>query len=136
MPSPIYPNLGALFLADTISAALVNCKLKLYQNDFTPVQGTVIADMTVATFSGYAVKTIAALLASYLDPAGGASAQIATQQWDHNGGVIANTIYGFWLEDASVVPVLVMAGRFDAPVPMAALGDSLPLDVKLNFGAP
>lgn len=131
MPA-IYPNVATMGFLELFRTELVNCEVNLYQNDYTPVPGTVLGDLDIATFSGYAAKVVAALLAAYLDPVSGASAQIATQQWDHSGGATANTIYGFWVETTG--GDLRLVGRFDSPIGMAALGDSIPLDVKFNLG--
>lgn len=127
----LYPNVGALAVVGTLRTALEDCTVDLYQNDYTPSPGTVIGDLTVADFSGYGQKTVADLLAAYIDPAGGASAQIATQQWDHSGGGVSNTVYGFYVRTAG--GVLILAGRFAEPIPMAAIGDSIPLDIKFRF---
>lgn len=132
MPAPLYPNVSASHLCTLLDADLVNCKVKLFQNDYQPNPDTVKANLTVATFSGYADKTVAALLPPYYDPIGGASTQIGTLQWDHNGGVNANTIFGWWVENAG--GDLIIVGRFDTPVGMSSLGDSIPLDIKFNFG--
>lgn len=127
----VYPNAAALLVVNLVRTELANSVMKLYQNDYTPNEGTILADMTVATFSGYANKTVAALLPAYIEPAGGASAQVATVQWDHNGGATSNIIYGFSLENAG--GDLILAGRFENPIPMASLGDSIPLDTKVSF---
>jgi hypothetical protein len=133
MPAVVlYPNVGAMNNIGLIRTNLVNCEVKLYQNDLVPTPSTVLGDLTVATFSGYAAIVVSALLAAYLDPAGGASAQIATVQFNHDGGGVANSIYGFWVQTTG--GVLVLAGRFEDLVPMQLLGDSIPIDVKFNFG--
>lgn len=133
MPAVVlYPNVGALSNIELMRTALVMCEVNLFQNDYIPTPSTVLADLTVATFSGYAPEVVAALLPAYLDPAGGASAQIATIQFDHSGGGVSNVVYGFWVETAG--GTLILVGRFEDGIPMIALGDSVPLDVKFNFG--
>lgn len=128
----LYPNGGALAVVGLIRIALEDCEVNLFQNDYQPSAGTVVGDLTVATYSGYAEKVVAALLAAYIDPAGGASAQIATLQFDHSGGGVANMIYGFWVQTTG--GALIMVGRFEEPIPMVVLGDAIPLDIKFNFG--
>lgn len=130
--SVLYPNVGAMHNIGLLRTDLINCEVNLFQNNLTPLPSTVIGDLTVATYSGYAAKVVTALLAAYIDPAGGASAQIATIQYDHSGGGVANSIYGFWVETAA--GDLILVGRFEEPIPMNFLGDSIPLDVKFNFG--
>lgn len=128
----LYPNVGALNNIGLVRTNLASCKLKLFKNDILLTPATVKADLTEADFGGYAEKTITALLPAYIDPAGGASAQIATQQFDCDGTAPDNVVYGFWVETAA--GVLVLAGSFDQGIPMVNLGDSIPIDVKFNFG--
>lgn len=132
MSTVLYPNGAALHNIDLIRTDLVNSKLKLFKNDVAISPSTVLADLTEADFSGYLAKTVAALLPAYIDPTGGASAQIATQQFDHTGGIVANVVFGAWLE--TLAGVLILVVKFDQGVVMQAVGDSLPLDLKLNFG--
>lgn len=123
----VYPNVGALEIVGLIRTALEDCTVDLYQNDYTPGASTVVGDLDVADFSGYAQKVVADLLPAYISPDGGAAAQIATQQWDHSGGATANTIYGAFVRNAG--GDLISVVRFTAPVAMAALGDSIPLNL-------
>jgi hypothetical protein len=39
-------------------SAADNCKLKLYTNNYTPVEGSVVGGFTEATASGYSAKTL------------------------------------------------------------------------------
>lgn len=133
----LYPNVAALFLATTIRTALAASVLKLYTAVSSPLSpGTVKSDFTEATYDGYTAKTIANFLHAYIDPAGGASIQSGTQQFDYGPAAmppVINTVLGFWLEDAT--GNLVVAGSFDNPIAMAAVGDSIPVNVILNYGA-
>ena len=128
----LYPNVGALHNIGLLRTDLINCVVKLWQNDIQPTPATVLADLTEADFSGYLAETVLALLPAYLDPGGGASAQIATVQFNHDGGAVANVCFGFSVETAG--GVLILVGRFEDGVPMVQAGDSIPLDIKFNFG--
>jgi len=136
----IYPNVGAvtlmgqlrLLIADSGAVPPLVATLHLYQNDIALSPSLVVGDLTEATFSGYAAINVADLLPVYIDPEGGASANIATVQFQHSGGATANICYGFWLENDA--GDLLLAGNFDAPIPMAVATDAIPLDVKVNFG--
>lgn len=132
MARVLYPNEGALYEMNLIASDLALCVVNLFQNQISIDPSTKKADLVVADFDGYAPKTVTALLPAYLDPIGGASAQIATIQFDHTGGGTSNTIYGAWVETAAGDLVLLI--QFDAGIPMTGIGDSLPLDVKFNFG--
>lgn len=130
----LYPNGGALILAGLVRTALAGAKLKLYKAISQPLSvSTVIGDFTEADYDGYAEKTIAAWLAAYLDPAGGASIQCGTQQFDFVGPVVTtNVIPGFYLTNAA--GALIFAGSFPAPIAMANDGDSIPINITLNYG--
>jgi len=129
----LYPNEGCVFLMGEIRTALANCTLHLAKSAINITPATVPADFDEADFGGYAAKTITALLPVYIDPAGGASANIATQQFQASGVAPANIIYAWWVEDAT--NNLVLAGTFEAPIPMSVATDAIPMDVKFNFGA-
>jgi len=132
----IYPNLGALYLAGLVKADLIASELRLYKAIAAPLSvSTILADLTEADFDGYAAATIAAWNAAYLDPQGGASIQCGTQQFDFVPGLgTVNTILGFYVVTAG--GDLLFVGEFEAPIPMNALGDSIPVNVTLNYGAP
>ena len=136
MPAPIYTNQAALAMCGLLDTALVACKVRLYQ---PTLGGALNANTThaqlvaaLATYTGYLDITVAALLAPYLDPTGGASTQIGTVQFASTGPAVKNSIQGFWVEDAG--GVVYLAGDFDGLVPMNDVGDALPLDIKFRFG--
>lgn len=133
---PLYTNGGALILAGIARDALADAEVHLYQEVTPPLSvSTVIGDFTEADYSGYAAATIAAWLAPYLDPAGGASIQSGTQQFDFGtlpGNI--NSINGFYLVNSD--GDLILASAFPAPIAMTQPGDAIPVDVVLNFGAP
>ena len=131
----IYPNQGCVELMGTIRTALALCEVKLGKAPVPLAPGTVLADLTAveADFGGYAPIAVTALLPVFVDPIGGASAQIATIQFQCNGSAPSNNIYVWWVENAG--GDLILAGDFPAPVPMAVATDAIPMDIKFNFGA-
>jgi hypothetical protein len=133
----LYPNVAALYLAGLVRTALAASHLKLYTALANPLSpGTVVADFTEATYDGYAPIAIANFLHPYIDPAGGATIQSGTQQFDYGPAAappVTNTVLGFYLLNAA--GALVVAGSFDNPIAMANLGDSIPVNVSLNYGA-
>lgn len=130
----LYPNTGALEAIALMRTALANCVVHLFKNDIIPTAETVEADLTAADFSGYAPEVVAALLDAYLDPGGGASAQLPTVQFDHSGGAVDNIIYGFYVKSAAPGSDVWVIGRFENPIPMSQLGHAIPLDIKIHFG--
>ena len=132
----LYPNGGAMALANLIRTDLVAAVLKLFQNNVIPSPATVLADLDEADFSGYAEVDPVVWNATYLDPELGGASFNSNNQWNFDGADVTpttNTIYGFWLE--SVAGTLLAVGTFENPIPMAAAGDSIPLTLKLNYGS-
>jgi len=131
----IYPNTGALLLAATMRTFLAASKMKLYQTIASPLSpSTVLADLTEADYDGYTEKTLTTWNLPYLDPAGGASIQPGTQQFDFVAAAgTTNVVLGFYILDAA--GALVCVGSFDSPIPMGNTGDSIPINCSLNFGA-
>jgi hypothetical protein len=136
MPAPIYTNEAALTLCGNLDTALLLSKLRLYQTTpgapLSPATTQAQLAAALATFTGYADITVAALLPPYLDPTGGASTQVPTQQFASSGPALSNMIQGFWLEDAT--GHVYLAGDFDQPIPMKDVGDAIPIDIKFQFG--
>lgn len=107
--------------------------LNLFQNDITPTKDTVVGDLDVATFDGYAPKTLTTWGAAYLGPDGRVYTVAPSQQWNPTGAVTPNVIYGYWIEDKA--GTLVMAGRFDdGPVPMNGVATALVLQPRFSIG--
>lgn len=131
----IYPNVGALWLyRNAIIVVAAPVDLKLFKAIAAPMSiSTIITDFTDADFSGYAPAVVANLLAPYLDPVGGVSAQTGTQQFTFDGADVTptiNTIYGWYMANGGD---LIACGTFDAPVSMARDGDAIPLNAVLNM---
>jgi hypothetical protein len=134
----LYPNVGSLKIAATIKTFMALAVIKLFKSALTLTPSTTKAqlDAVEANFDGYAPQTVTAWLAPYLDPAGGASIQSGTKQFDYGPAAsppVTNNVFGFWIEDAA--GDLIVAGTFTAPVSMAQVGDSIPLSAVLNYGA-
>jgi len=133
MARVLYSNEAALQLATELDTALINCVLNLYKTGLVigPSTTNVQLNAAVADFGGYAPITVAALLAPYIDPAGGASTNVATRQFKSDGTGPANSIAGAWVEDAGGTTRLMM--EFTQQVPMDVATDAIPLDVIFNF---
>lgn len=131
----LYPNVGAMVVADTIRTSLAAAVLHLFKTVAGGLNvGNVVDDFEEADYSGYLEKTITTWLATYLAPGGGASFQSGTQQFQWAtpvGDPVGNAVLGWYLLDSD--DNLIAAGTFDAPVSMNAVGDALPLDITLNW---
>jgi len=142
MSAFLFTNQGALDLAARERTVLNGgYELLLFKNDIAAVPGLTLADLVECDFSGYARMPIDLLL-PYLDPiTGGASCQ-QLAQWNFDGTAptpVLNSVYGFGVVKPGVSPApdtLEQVASFDAPVPMVQAGDSLPLTLLENYGAP
>lgn len=102
-------------------------RLKLFQNNYTPVVGSVLASFTEATFSGYAAGIITAggWTAPVNDGTGRAISNNALFTFSNTTGAIGNNIYGYFVTDAGGTK-LYWAERFGvAPVDMMTAGKVL-----------
>jgi hypothetical protein len=119
-------------LAAIVAAQLDMGTLHLFKNNITPNKNTLLADLVVADFDGYAGKAIAAWGAEFLDPLGLATTVAPLQTWTSTGQVTPNTIYGCYYRDAG--GDLVYAEKFANPVFFAITGDTLNLVPKYQVG--
>lgn len=131
MSTPVVPNEGELDLLALIKAGTFS--LRLFQNNATIDASTILADLTVATFSGYSSQNL-----SYgsitTNGSGQATMTATTIHFDHNGGATGNTIYGYYLVNTSTSKV-VKAEKFDTAVAMQFLGDRITItDTMLCAG--
>ena len=105
---------------------------RLYQNDFTPDEDTVLADLVEADFSNYARITPTWSLVTP-DAFGRATsiADLATFTCDGLGAV--NSIFGIYFVD-DTASLLQFVFRFPAPISMALAGDTIPYRARLLDG--
>lgn len=105
--------------------------MKLFKNDFTPNNSTVLGDFTEADFSGYA-SVSQEFGAAYTS---GLYAEIAATTdavFTHNGGGTPNTIYGFYLVDVTDNKLLC-ADRLASPITLSALDEYLQISMRLSL---
>jgi len=123
-------------LADLKANILDGGEMILFQNDYTPTPDTIIGDLTVATFTGYADVTLTTYSDPYLTADQRAAVLAPLAQFNAASPfTVGNAIYGFAIKD--VDGALVLAGRFpDAPIAMAGLGDHIAALVEYVWGNP
>lgn len=126
---------GRIAMANAIQTLLAVSFIKLFKNDVTPNVTTLIGDLEVADFTGYVEQTVTAWGEPYLDAInGGVSLTAPSHQFvTTDPTTVPNTIYGYWVEDAT--GKLIQCGRFDDPIPMGFPNDAIPLMVTLNMMA-
>jgi len=112
--------------------ATAGVRVGLFQNNYVPVAGSVLADLTAATFSGYAVGT--PVYGAATTVANRANAVAAALNFDHNGGATANTIYG-WYVFNTTTSKLLKANTLGTPVVMDTAGNRITVtDTMLGAG--
>jgi hypothetical protein len=109
----VVPQAGAQVLLekglDGLTAAVA---VHLYQNDFAPAPGTVLADFTEADYSGYAAQTVTP--ATWPVFFQGISQVVAVGPglvFTPTASTIANVIYGYYVTDSGGTRLL-WAERF------------------------
>jgi hypothetical protein len=111
----VVPDVGENIILEAIvnKTAPQNLVLRLFQSNTTPAEGDTAGTYTEATFSGYSAITLTG--ASWGAAAAG-TITFAQQTFTHNGGGVSNSIYGYYLTQATS-GFLVWAER-DATAPV------------------
>lgn len=127
----VVPDLGEIQMLEGVRYFFVNngIHLKLYKNNYTPVDGSTLASFTEADFSGYA-QDVPSFGAVTTIGNKAAMQDSMSRVFTHNGGGTGNTIYGYYvIWDTG--PEICFAERFPAPISMAALGNTI--SILLHF---
>lgn len=115
----------------TALAALITAtklKVRLFTNNYSPINTTKVSDFTEATFTGYAAQNVPTLSADFINSDGNAEfAATAQNIWTASDAVSPNTVYGYWVADETSTPILLWCEKFDTPVDMLAGGNTLML---------
>lgn len=135
MPTIFRPNSYSLTLATAARAARALSVIKLIKAPFEPTPADLVAayDAAEADYDDYAPVTITAWLPPAAAAGGGSRITAPTVQFLCAADqVVANMIAGFWIELAA--GDIILATVFDAPVPMAVLGDFIQVNPTEVFG--
>lgn len=102
-----------------------NQSLKLFVNDYVPVDSSIAANFTEMSTLGYAAKAL--VKATWVVTAGGdgavASGAYPQQTWTFTAGSLVN-VYGYYIVD-SVSGLLLWAERFPSAKPIQNTGDQI-----------
>jgi len=108
-------------------------QVKLYSNNFTPIEKSIIADFTEADFTGYAAQTGTAFLAAILNGDGSVSSVMSsTVQFLQTDVTISQLVYGYFVLDNA--GNLVGGERFNAPINFNAIGVGVTLALAFSYG--
>ena len=109
------------FLDSTIADQLEGAFLSLYQNNYTPIGGTVLADLVEADFPGYAPIELVGWPNAALNADFKASTQLPMQFFTCSGSATPNNIYGVYVVSA-VGDLLYVERNPSAPIAMNTAG--------------
>lgn len=123
----------AILLAD-VTTFTGKMKVRLFQNNIVPTPATTIADLTEATFDGYAASTVIVWSPAGVDDSGFALAIGDMKLFQMSGSTTPNLIYGYYVcDDAGPPTKLYWAELLPTPKSMTALGDQLGIVPEYDF---
>lgn len=131
------PTVGEnLMLGWAISSTSVpeDLTLHLYQNDYTPVDGSVDTDFSEANFTNYTSKSLTRSGWNAVAQNSNAKAEIqygTVQSW--TCGATGNTIYGYYIT-GSTSGTLIWAERFGSAQVLVE-NEDLDLTIKLTLNS-
>lgn len=122
-PGVISSTQGLQFLLERLNGSPYTLSARLYKNDFTPDKDTILADLVEADFSGYGQGSVVPgdwfHVGTPPPPAEYNMGATGDLFFSHNGGGVANTVYGFYLVDPAA-GALVFTARLATPYLMAS----------------
>lgn len=119
-----------------VTATLDGATLGLFKNDVTPNVATVLGDLIIADFSGYAAIVIAAWGAPYVGPGNRVEADGPSQQFNHSGGAVPNDVYGWFLIDTVGGALLALERFVNGPYALIDASHSLVVLPRWAVDAP
>lgn len=107
-----------------------NRKLRLYTNNLTPDNTTVLSAFTECSASGYTNKTITGTNWTINTSVGMTTATYSEQAFDFD---VATTIYGYYVTTSGGSPELLWAERFPATYTLPSGGGRILLTLKVTL---
>ena len=127
MPPGGMPNEGEEDILDVILATTL--VLRLFKNNFSPANSSVLSDFTEADFTGYSAITLtgASWVTTQADPS---TATYAQQAFTGTG--TAQTVYGYYITRTSSGRVWYYQ-RFTTPLSIGSVTPAIRITPTLNF---
>jgi hypothetical protein len=117
-------------------AGISTCQIRLYSNNYTPTNASLLTNFTEANFTGYTAVTNASWNAPSWAGQGAAvgySKEVATFQ--PTGTTITQTVYGYYVTIGSGGgETLLGAELFSSPIPMASVEDQINIVFPMSVG--
>jgi hypothetical protein len=109
--------------------AAQNLVLNLFQNNITPSDTDTTATYTAATFTGYAAIT---LLGASWNAASAGTIAYSAQQTFTSTGVVANSIYGYYVTQVTSGTLVWSERDASAPFSIANVGDAVKITPTIS----
>jgi hypothetical protein len=110
-----------------------NLVLKLFKNNHTPAEGDTEADYTEADFSGYAALTLTGSSWSVSSSGGVTTASYAQQTFTSDADQSTQSVYGYYLVQASSGKIMWAEKFTDGPYPISFNGDDIKVTPKVTL---
>lgn len=128
----LVPDIGEVEMLSRIlnKVATGDVKLHLYKNDYTPVEGSALANFTECTAAGYAVKTLTGANWTIATASGISEASYAEQTFNFTA---TEVVYGYYITDSGTTKVLYAERFTSAPFNIPSGGGSVKVTPKLQL---
>jgi len=124
MVVPLTARLATVAALIDTGALLDGTKVILFQNNITVSAYTLLADLTLATFSGYAISAAIVWGDPYINASQQAESAGGSIQFTQTADTVTNIIYGYAVITDASPDVLQFAENFATPVAMAGIGSA------------
>lgn len=130
---PISARLATVAALIAEDGLLDGAKVILFQNDFFPDEFTTLAQLTEATFTGYARSAAVVWGTPYVTAGTLAAVTPPSVQFNSTGTTVTNIIYGWAVIHDDTVDTLQYAQRLDEPVSMDGVGNAIIVQPTYTF---
>ncbi|NJL70075.1 MAG: hypothetical protein HC888_00060 [Candidatus Competibacteraceae bacterium] len=106
--------------------------IRLFRNNFTPSVTSNPGDFHEANYSGYGTATLSVSAFPVLS---GNQAEVTSGGllWQHNGGLVPNVVYGYYVTNDTQSSGVVLYEKFSVPVTFDTADDSLSMQIKFTL---
>lgn len=121
----------AEYLRSPVGASFLDgMGIALFKNDFIPTLDSGLADFAESTFPGYAPQSISTPNPAFQNGAGRGEVDADQLTWTATGAS-AEVAFGYFIYNLALD--VLWCQRFNAPVPMGAIGAALDVTVKFTW---
>jgi len=128
----LVPDGGEVILLSRMlnKAATGDVKLHLYANNYTPVEGSLLANFTACSAAGYAVKTLAGASWTVTTTTGTTEAVYAEQTFTFTASQV---VYGYYVTDSAATSLLWAELFTGAPFNIPSGGGSVKCTPRIQL---